>query len=53
MTEQEMRNEIARLAPFHHKVDLPYNLSTFVLFGQVGFCNKSFLKTGFKENKNG
>jgi 2-polyprenyl-3-methyl-5-hydroxy-6-metoxy-1,4-benzoquinol methylase len=30
MTEQEMRNEIARLAPFHHRVDLPYNLSTFV-----------------------
>ena len=30
MTEQEMRNEIMRLAPFHHKIDLPYNLSTFV-----------------------
>ena len=30
LTEQEMRNEIHRLAPFHHKVDLPYGLSTYV-----------------------
>ena len=30
LTEQEIRNEVARLAPFHHKVDLPYNLSTFI-----------------------
>ena len=29
MTKQEIENEIARLAPFHHKVDLPYGLSTF------------------------
>ena len=30
LTEQEIRNELARLAPFHHKIDLPYDLSTFI-----------------------
>jgi len=30
MTEQEMRDEIRRLAPFRHAVDLPYGLSTYV-----------------------
>jgi tRNA (mo5U34)-methyltransferase len=30
LTEQEIRNEVNRLAPFHHKVALPYNLSTYV-----------------------
>jgi len=29
MTKQEIESEIKRLAPFHHKVDLPYGLSTF------------------------
>ena len=29
MTKQEMEAEIQRLAPFHHKVDLPYGLTTF------------------------
>ncbi len=30
LTEQELRNEIQRLAPFHHRVELPYELSTYV-----------------------
>jgi tRNA (mo5U34)-methyltransferase len=30
LTEQEIRNELNRLAPFHHKVELPYNLSTHI-----------------------
>lgn len=30
LTEQEIRNEVNRLAPFHHKVDLPYNVSTYI-----------------------
>ncbi|MBW8011424.1 MAG: methyltransferase domain-containing protein [Chloroflexi bacterium] len=30
LTEQEIRDEVNRLAPFLHKVDLPYNLSTYV-----------------------
>ena len=30
LTEQEIKNEIDRLAPFHHKVDLPYGLSTYL-----------------------
>lgn len=29
MTKQEIENEIKRLSPFHHKVDLPYELSTY------------------------
>lgn len=29
MAKQEMESEIKRLAPFHHKVDLPYELSTY------------------------
>lgn len=29
-TEQELKDEIRRLAPFHHKVDLPHGLSTYV-----------------------
>lgn len=29
ITEDEIRSEIDRLAPFHHKVELPYGLSTF------------------------
>ncbi len=28
MTEEEIRAEVERLAPFHHKVDLPHGLST-------------------------
>ena len=30
MTEQEMKDEIRRLAPFRHALDLPYGLSTYV-----------------------
>ena len=30
LTEQEIRDELNRLAPFHHKVALPYNLSTYI-----------------------
>ena len=30
LTEQEIRNELNRLAPFHHKVELSYNLSTHI-----------------------
>jgi len=30
LTEQEIRDEVSRLAPFHHKVQLPYDLSTHV-----------------------
>ena len=30
MTEQEIQREVLRLSPFHHKIDLPYNLSTHV-----------------------
>ncbi len=29
MTKQEIESEVKRLAPFHHKVDLPYGLSTY------------------------
>lgn len=29
MTKQEIESELKRLAPFHHKLDLPYGLSTF------------------------
>lgn len=29
MTKQEIENELKRLAPFHHKIDLPYGLSTY------------------------
>jgi len=29
MTKQEIEAEVKRLAPFHHKLDLPYGLSTF------------------------
>ena len=29
MTKQEIESELERLAPFHHKLDLPYGLSTF------------------------
>ncbi len=29
MTKQEIESEIQRLAPFHHKVDLPHGLSTY------------------------
>ncbi len=29
MTKQEIESEIQRLAPFHHKVDLPFGLSTY------------------------
>jgi len=29
MTKQEIEAELKRLAPFHHKVDLPYGLSTY------------------------
>ena len=29
MTKQEIASEIERLAPFHHNVDLPYELSTY------------------------
>ena len=30
MTEEEMKSEIERLAPFHHRLDLPYGLSTYL-----------------------
>lgn len=30
MTKEEIEIELDRLAPFHHKVDLPYGLSTFL-----------------------
>ena len=30
LTKEEMIREIRRLAPFHHEVDLPYDLSTYV-----------------------
>jgi tRNA (mo5U34)-methyltransferase len=30
MTEQQIRDEIRRLAPFHHNVALPYGLRTYV-----------------------
>lgn len=30
LTEEEMKNELLRLAPFHHEVELPYGLSTYV-----------------------
>jgi 2-polyprenyl-3-methyl-5-hydroxy-6-metoxy-1,4-benzoquinol methylase len=30
LTEKELKEEIHRLAPFHHKVELPYGLSTYV-----------------------
>jgi len=30
LTEQEIRDEVHRLAPFHHKIDLPHGLSTHV-----------------------
>jgi tRNA (mo5U34)-methyltransferase len=30
LTEKELKQEIHRLAPFHHKVELPYGLSTYV-----------------------
>lgn len=30
LSKQEIEAEIARLAPFHHKVKLPYNLSTHI-----------------------
>ena len=30
LTKLEIKNEINRLAPFHHKVELPYGLSTYV-----------------------
>ncbi len=29
MTKQEIESELKRLAPFQHKLDLPYGLSTF------------------------
>ena len=29
-TEQEIRDEGNRLSPFHHNVELPYNISTHV-----------------------
>lgn len=29
MSKEEMESEIKRLAPFHHKVDLPYGLKTY------------------------
>ena len=29
MTKEEIESEIARLAPFHHMVDLPYGLKTY------------------------
>jgi tRNA (mo5U34)-methyltransferase len=29
MTKQEIESEVKRLAPFHHKLDLPYGLSTY------------------------
>ena len=30
MTEEEMKNEVKRLAPFYHRLDLPYGLSTYI-----------------------
>lgn len=30
LTEQEIRDGLSRLAPFHHAVDLPYHLSTHI-----------------------
>jgi tRNA (mo5U34)-methyltransferase len=30
LTEKELKQEIHRLAPFHHKVELPYGLTTYV-----------------------
>jgi tRNA (mo5U34)-methyltransferase len=30
LTEQEIRDEVNRLAPFHHNVELPYGLSTHI-----------------------
>lgn len=30
LTKQELLNEVYRLSPFHHRVELPYNLSTYV-----------------------
>ena len=30
MTEEEIRAGLERLAPFFHKVDLPYGLSTYI-----------------------
>jgi tRNA (mo5U34)-methyltransferase len=30
LTEQEIREGVKRLAPFHHRVELPYNISTHV-----------------------
>lgn len=30
LTEQEIRDEVKRLAPFHHKVELPFDTSTYV-----------------------
>ena len=30
LTQEELRREIFRLAPFHHKIDLPYGLNTYV-----------------------
>jgi tRNA (mo5U34)-methyltransferase len=30
LTEKELKDEIYRLAPFHHKIELPYGLSTYV-----------------------
>jgi len=29
MTKQEIESEIQRLAPFHHKIELPFGLSTY------------------------
>jgi tRNA (mo5U34)-methyltransferase len=30
VNEQEMKNELRRLAPFHHDIELPYGLATYV-----------------------
>ena len=30
LTEQELKEEIYRLAPFHHKISLPYDLNTHI-----------------------
>ena len=30
LTKKQIESEIQRLAPFHHKIDLPYELSTYI-----------------------
>ncbi len=51
LTKEEIQKELNRLAPFHHKIDLPYKLSTYmpeVLSKKITFTRvDNLVKHGF------